>query len=534
MRTLILTILAALALQGATLATTYLLPTWEQLAVRAEFVGLVECVTAGGIVARYRVIDSWKGAAVGTELNISQHVDFFEPQFPISLVGERFLVFGEKTVPYRISLLILGRGVPLWWRKIPTDLRCFSLIPLEEPFARYLSSYLGARTSQLDDFKCAVTDFLRSGREEQELRLMLAAARKSLHLPDPTEPSSRGNEDDIKLYDSLQASKNVEELWKCTIETASKLVAPVMPKTAEELRAQRHKLVLLSMLSLGGREQCQALLQKADVSRLPLDKNDVYRILSSIQRSLSPPDAAQPNWDDDPDANAQKPPTPDEIAKAEALLSKPWDYQTGSAFELLCRHAPHSVVPFLLAWEPPKGARDQQFGYQLGSAFGHLCAVDRVKHLKTLQSAKDSWIRVSAAVYLCFDEPKEGEDALRKVAMLEGDPGAWAALVLASRGDKTAMVRALDVMASPDPEVTMATVNHGNLQKRLRVLLSNVAKASGVPQPPNSTKEYPEGSESAAVQKQWHDALIKWWNVNQEKIILEDPWAKHLEEQKVD
>jgi hypothetical protein len=531
MRTILLT-LTALLLQGKTLATTYILPTWEQLATTSEFIGVVECVTAGGIVARYRVIDSWKGAAVGSELNISQHVDVFELQFPISLVGERFLVFGEKTASYRISSLTSGGGVPLWWRKIPTDLRCFSPISLKAPFTRYLSSYLGARTSQLTDFKTAVISFLSCGKNEQELRLMLAAARKNLHLPDPTEPSDKGNEEDIKLSDSLQASKNVEELWERIIDNASRLVVPAIPKTAEERRAQSHRFTLLSILSDGGREQCQALLLKTNASKLPWDKRDVDRTLSEIRRSLSP-DHAQPSWLRDANANGQKRPTPDEIAKAETLLATPWDYQTGPAFELLCRHAPGSVVPFLLGWEPSKERSDQHFGYRLGSAFGNLCAVDRAKHLKALQSAKDSWIRASAAVYLRFYERKEGEDALRKVAMIEGDPGAWAALVLASRGDKAAMMRALGVMSAPH-EGTVLTGNRGNLQKRLRVLLSNAAAASGVPQPPSSPKEYPEWHERLAIQKQWHEALIKWWDQNQDKIILSDPWAKHLDEQKVD
>lgn len=532
MRQIILLTLTALLLQGKTQATTYILPTWEQLATTSEFVGLVECITAGGIVARYRVIDSWKGVTVGTEMNISQHVDVFEPQFPISLVGEQFLVFAEKTPSYRITSFTSGGGVPLWWRKIPTDLRCFSLIPLKEPFTRYLSSYLGARTGRLDDFKTDVTYFLSCSKEGQELRLMLAAGRKNLHLPDPTEPTDKGNEEDITLYDSLRGTKSVEELWRRLIEHASKLVVPAIPKTAEERRAQRHKFTLLSMLSDGGRERCRVLLEKADPSMLPWEKKEVDRALSAIRRNLSP-DLGQPSSLIDANASGQKPPTSDDIAKAESLLSKPWDYQTGSAFELLCRHSPGSVITFLLQWQPSKEKRDQHFGYLLGSAFGHLCAVDRAKHLKSLQSAKDDWIKASAAVYLCFDERKEGEEALRKMAMIKGDAGAWSALALASRGDKSAMLRALEVMAAHH-EGLVLTGNRGNLQKRLRVLLSNAASASGVPQPPSSPKEYAEWSERMLIQKQWHEALVNWWKANQEKITLADPWAKILEDQKVD
>ena len=41
--------------------------TWEELVAGADCLGVVECDTAGGIVAKYRVIDSWKGPENGSE-----------------------------------------------------------------------------------------------------------------------------------------------------------------------------------------------------------------------------------------------------------------------------------------------------------------------------------------------------------------------------------------------------------------------------------------------------------------------------------
>lgn len=532
MRLLVLLTLTNILLPKAIMATTYVLPTWEHLATTSEFIGVVECVTAGGIVARYRVIDSWKGSPVGTVVNISQHVDVFEPQFPISLVGERFFLFGEKSASYRITSFTAGGGVPLWWRNIPTDLRCFSLIPLKDSFGRYLNSYMGARTAGLVEFKAEVLSFLHSGAEEQELRLMLAAARKNLHLPDPLNPTDKGNEEDIKLYETLNGAETVDELWKTAIECASELIVAAIPKTAAERRSQKHKFTLLSMLSDGGRGLCKALWEKADLPTLPWEKQEVDRALSQIRRNLAPPED-RPGWLDESNSKFRQNPTQDEIIKAEVLLSEPWNYQTGPAFELLCRHAPALAVPFLLAWQPSKDRRDQHFGYLLGSAFGHLCAFDRKRLFDDLLLARDPWIRVSAAVYLCFEDLKQGEKALRALAVLEGDPGSWAALVLASRGDKTAMMRALEVMANPH-DGQVLTGNRGNLQKRLRVLLSNVASRSGVPQPPASPKEVPEWGERSVIQKQWHEALVAWWRENEARITLVDPWAKLLEEQKVD
>ncbi|HCN28083.1 MAG TPA: hypothetical protein DIT64_04750 [Verrucomicrobiales bacterium] len=88
-------------------------------------------------------------------------------------------------------------------------------------------------------------------------------------------------------------------------------------------------------------------------------------------------------------------------------------------------------------------------------------------------------------------------------------------------------------MATPD-DPSIFSINHHNLQLRLRVLLSNVASASGVSQPPGPSKEYSDGPERLIIQKQWHESLSKWWEMNQDKIKFEDPWAKFLDEQKVD
>ncbi|MFN7563321.1 MAG: hypothetical protein ACK5TH_16175 [Prosthecobacter sp.] len=530
MRQIILISLAALLVQGKTLGTSYILPTWEESATTSEFVGVVECIVAGGIVARYRVIDSWKGAPVGTELNISQHVDPFGPQFPVSFVGERSLAFAEKAPSYRMGSFSAGGATPLWWRKIPTDLRCFSVVPLKEKAARYFSSYMGYRGGDLDQFKADVIEFLNCDSEGQELRLMLAAARKSLHLPDPTEPSDKGNAEDIKLYDWLRAAKNVEQLWKRILERAALLNPPLIPKTEEENKAQNHKLTLLGMISDGGREHCKALLEQADVSNLPWDKKDIERAASDLRWNLSP--ARGKNFPPE-DSAPTKTPTAKEILEAESALITPWDDKTAQAFDLLCHHSPGSLVPFLNRWQPSNDRRNQQFGYTLGSVFGHLCASDRINHLKALLSAKDHWIKVSAAVYLCFDDAIQGKEALSKLLELEGDAGAWAAIVLASRGEKAAMPRALEVIAMPDDQ-SMYSMNHHNLQLRLRVLLSNVASASGIDQPPGPSKEYSDGPERMIIHQQWHKSLSDWWDANKDRINLSDPWSSTLDKQKVD
>jgi hypothetical protein len=526
MRQIILIILAALLIQGKTLATDRIRPTWAELAITSEFVGVVECIVAGGIVARYRVIDSWKGASVGTELNISQHVDPFGPQFPVSLVGERSLVFEEKNTSYRLGSFRAGVTTPLWWRKVPADLSCFSMVPVEERMESYLISYTGYRSGGLAQLKADVANLLKGDSLSQERSLMLAAAGKGLHLPNSVYLNSKGNEEDIKLYELLCDAKDVDALWRRILEQAAKLNPPRIPETSVEIKAASHKRTLLRMISDGGRERCKALLELADPSMLPWDKQELVSALSDIRRNLSPRKGESMPLEDKP--VGKRPVTGEDISKAESSLGEEWD-----AFELLCHHSPGSVVSYLIGWQPSKDLQNEQFGYVLGSVFGHLCKPDRIQHLKALLSAKDDWIKVSAAVYLCFDDAKQGKEALSKLLTLEGDAGAWAAIVLASRGEKTAMPRALEVMSIPG-DLGMHSMNHHNLQLRLRVLLSNVANASGVAQPPGPSKEYYDWPENRLIHQQWFESLSKWWEVNKDRIKLSDPWSGVLDAQKVD
>ena len=102
-------------------ATTIEPLLWQQLVIQAGFVGIVECVTAGGIVARYKVIESWEGPKPGTQITISVPGDYFGWQFPVALCGERYLVTALRSgAPLRIRKR-WGDVVPLWWRAISTD-----------------------------------------------------------------------------------------------------------------------------------------------------------------------------------------------------------------------------------------------------------------------------------------------------------------------------------------------------------------------------------------------------------------------------
>lgn len=527
MRQFLLLALAAMTLHSTASATSYILPDWEESALNSDFVGVVECVTAGGIVARYRVLESWKGAAVGTELNISQHVDYYGPQFPISLVGQRFFVFAGRIGCYSPRSMLMSDQVPLWWREIPSDLCCFRLTPFKEPFWKHIPGYRGPPGGGYAEFRATVTEFLQCGRDEQERRMMLSVARNTMEAAHPENESTNR-----ELYEALRGAPTVDQLWTRIIEEAVKLTTSGDTRASLPLPTDRRLNTLLRMLYMGGRERCLALLHQLDPKAFPWGEKRKDGVIREIERRLSL-DQGRLDAFKRREMLAKVVPSHAELAQAKETVMKPWDHTTDHAFELLCRHAPASAAAFLLQQQASEFP-DSWDWYPLASVFGHLCKTDRTAHLKSLMAAQDGWIQTTAEVYLCFDDRAAGEAALRQRLKVDGDQGAWAALVLASRGDKSAMPRALKVMATR-PGSTRTTGQHRNLQDRLLVLLSNSASLSGVPQPPQVAEDATMGLPALrALYQQWHEASVAWWKKHESKITLVDPWAALLEEQKVD
>ncbi|MHC5058192.1 MAG: hypothetical protein ACYTKD_26335, partial [Planctomycetota bacterium] len=218
-----------------------------------------------------------------------------------------------------------------------------------------------------------------------------------------------------------------------------------------------------------------------------------------------------------------------------------WPLETGTrhqffkALDALTRHDPGAVAEYLTSWENRGDSwRDTDRGHVLGSYFAWRCGGDREKHLRLLLKARDPYVRVAGAVYLCFEDEKAGTAELRKLTALEGDPGVWAALTLARRGDKSSMPRALEVLATLGKS-NMEGVPHRNLQKRLRVLLSNVARASGLPRPSppevDIHRDYDRAEDRA---RDIHRYFARWWDAHGEKAVLRDPWLPILEKRKID
>jgi hypothetical protein len=209
----------------------------------------------------------------------------------------------------------------------------------------------------------------------------------------------------------------------------------------------------------------------------------------------------------------------------------PWREEGYEAMHLLTVHAPDAVADKLLTWRPgEKADPNADEGYSLGSVFCVLCGKDREAQFRKLLKAEMPYVRVAAAVYLCFENAEAGKQALKELCVLPGDPGAWAALTLVRRGDKAAMKRALEVL-NPEKESNM------NFQGVLLTVLSNSAKRSGVEQPPRVEDFLTEDGEEAKIVKQlgrYFEAVKGWWAKHEGAMTVGDPWMEVLEKQKVD
>ena len=188
--------LAIAALVSRAQATTIDPLTFEEILYGADFIGVVECITAGGIVAEYDVVDAWKASDLPSPLRIRIATNYWEPQFPTVLVGERRLIAAYATRPaWTVMSTTLGGPVPLWWRDVPADLRtplfqgCVRLPATESA----LRSDFGSSATSIDELRAAATEFLALSDEEQRTRVARRLARKYLIERDRSEDPEEAN-----------------------------------------------------------------------------------------------------------------------------------------------------------------------------------------------------------------------------------------------------------------------------------------------------------------------------------------------------
>ncbi len=502
---------------GTLLATTIDPLLWEQLVDGADFVGIVECTTAGGIVARYRVVESWKGPPSGSELTIRVRYDYWGTQFPIALCEQRYLVTAFKSEPPdNMTSTTRGGPVPLWWRKIPAQYRLplFQgrvLLPLPE--GETPLDALGSNHPDIESFKRDVLSFLALSPEAAEFHLLRALAHKFVY-------DERWNSEEA----------NSAQAWKlrCSVAAAAsagQVVKALLAYAASDRKKREGRVRLV--LRQGGRTKTLQILDSLRDEELPFSPQDKRYMMNAIRKRLGQEQAAErPKERKDPTAPPQE-----ELDRMRRILkSNPGPDEVSKMLSTMTRFDPESMARYLKEWRNPREKRQHDgLGYVWGSYFARYCGKERKAFLKSLLDAKESYIRVAAAVYLSLEGEPIGLKKLKDFRGMGGDPGAWAALTLARRGSKSSVPRALRVLASP-ADGGMGGVAHRNLQKRVLVLLSNSAKASGVAQPtPPVVKR--RTSESRPLIYSYY---LHWWWENRSRIVLHDPWLETLKKQKVD
>ncbi len=503
-------------------ATTIVPLSWRELVYNSDFIGIVECVTAGGIVAEYQVIESWKGPPQGTRLRLRMAVNYWEPQFPISLIGDKFLITAFKSHdPTILMSTSSGGAVPLWWRNIPAE---YSLplfqgsakLPISER-NRPLGS-LGSDRSDLESFKMDIQEFLALSPAQRELRVL-----KELWAVPNSAPESGNTAQSRRDRLALQLNR------ASSVQEYVSILAVFEAGEPEEQRMLEYTLIRY------GSAETLKVLRGDQIDSAALKPEVRKAIVDAIQRRLDR--SADSDTSDILKTSDEVPPSQEALIKMRrVLLDHPNDEQFYKVFEPMTRYDPGHFAEYLVNWaNRGKSWREHDLGYALGSYFARNCTQNRKENLTKLLKAKDDFIRVAGAVYLMFEDHVEGMSRLKELATLQGDPGVWAALVLAQRGDKSAVPRALEVFSTPG-ESNMEGVPHRNLQKRLLVLLSNSAGKSGIAQPSPPPREFDADSEAefSKVQTKTYEYLRSWWNANQKEIVMSDPWAEILEKQKVD
>ncbi len=497
-------------------ASTIIPQLWEQVVDDTDFVGIVECETAGGIVAKFRVVEAWKGSRAGAVLTIDMGTDVFGDPFRTALCGDRYL-FAAKSLPagarVKVGDVSVVPPVPLWHRSHAVDHRVDAFQGRVRNPASAGQFFFDAPYRNLAEFKAAVTKFVSMDPEDREKALLRAVADRHLFGARPRRYSRNQN----RLADDLITLK--AEMDKAT--TASQMATIVMRYGRSD---QGRMDAAARVLRTGGGAETLKILESwpeaKDKERKSTERWTIIRIKRRLGQGPKPePFVPQP----------PKKPTEKQLNAWRESLAKDAEMEAFTeAIEKLALHEPATAADALVTWV----RREGQWAYatrshDLASTFARLCSKDRKTHLGKLLKSNDPFVRVAGAVYLCFEDDKIGQAKLAELSKLKGDPGAWAALNLARRGDKQAMGRVLELFKTAAAYGTEGHI-HGNLQKRAMILLSNSAKAAKLPQPPDQWRQY------RANDSKVHPELVKWWQTHRDRIRLIDPWLKDMAAQKVD
>lgn len=499
-------------------ADTYSPSPWYQQVAQASFVGIVQCEVAGVIAAKYRVIESWKGAPVGSLLTIDEQLRHTATYSPFAVCGEKYLacIYSTSHVPLRPSDVtrFVDEIYPCWWRDSKAEYHTRVLprllrLPIDRDDDLGAFGIWGKKVT-LKAYRESVLTYQAMPPAEQEDRVLRPFVKSTLRVYAQYERDQNARVAMERLaprVDSLGLDSLVNAILTLELEHPSGNWG--YPRT---------------MLTAYGRERTLAALRTSrGLLAFPgdtLDPRHPIRQVTDQETPRSTPWSLRVPADTDSAREAHR-----------AAFKTPWGKKYLEAFAWLAEHDPETVMEWferdsLVA--PRNWFRTTPYG--LASYFGWRNS-SRELILRRMLASRSPTARVAGAVYLTFADSTSGTTALRELSGLDGFAGAWAATVLASQGDRQAVSRALEVFhLTHDDEREYGPDR--SLQARLLVLLSNSARASGVKMPEVEWAWYFHVKDKRF--RKGAKELTEWWRKNGDRIQVEDPWRSLYSSQRVD
>lgn len=530
-----------LTLGGSAIASTQSLWSVEQLVDRCDRMGVVRCVTGGRLVASFEIVEAWKGGGLGETITIG----FSNPQFlgdrpPFMLAGEEYVIAawrnGSKPFPGWVRCGYIG-GRALASVNPAAELGRLApdflvnpdvgLAPLRTSRSNSSAKRDGRRASDVSTFASwireAATDplafaaafpALRSGR--RGLAALRARVHHHLSLDEEARERLLLHQHIAPLLRSSGANDVLEVLDSTTAvdDYLSRLIFVPIKRYSRDTWARIGGILAVA----GGRRTLEFALRE------PFVPNS-FTVLTTLKERLADVDF-EPRHEKEARARASY--------EVDLVPSRWVELLPGSPhpeFEWVTRFAvPDLIVNALLGFEEgtPSAGIDAP-GFRLISEFARIHP--GVKRLERLTRARDPWIRAGAAVHLSLVDQELGSAKLHEALTIPGDPGAWAGLALASRGDRVGLERALRIVEDPGVAEIRRSV-HEALVDRLLVLLSNSAFTAGVPIPDSWYVRGVPG-DLRPPQRDLRDIAV-WWRTNAARLELRDPWFAILSVRGID
>lgn len=502
---------------------------WQENVIQSDYIAVVECVAAGTIVAEYKVLETLKGETYKSPIRIKKSPildhNYREPYLWSALIGEQYLIFTCK-MEYQPNPPSAYLWHPLLWRNIDYQYELHALGVQhyigETKRTEYRTTDLGRLVRhQIDlaDYTAMIRNLVNQDTRQQELTLLKALFSK--HATNRYAQEYDYNERFLKRAKDLlpYVDETTAELFKQE-ELKKEKYIEVVSQIEQEIQSCRNSFEFVDKafeLSDRYSEGEHHLIAKIFVEGILTEESLEY--LETHNVNENPDEFIRYTCNLISQRLTEKPQFSGR-SKNQSIIKTPAELETDYP-QLLTDSI--AAAKWLADWENPnKKQTDETLGYGLGSWVAKTCRQDTDKCLEILRQAKDPYVRVAGAVYLCFENEEEGMNQLRNMQQLEGGARFWAALNLARRGDKQVMDYILWNFHGYRYNNSNPHDMQHNLIKRSMVLLSNSAANSNIPQPPN------------VLQGASYSDLVTWWDNYKDRIELYDPWLDILEIQKVD